>query len=58
MKNIIAAAILGASIVVAVLLFIQHEDVIRAQDHRLETLPGMSKVALSRLWDLADPQGS
>jgi hypothetical protein len=34
MKNIIAAAILGASIIVGALLFIHHEDVMRAQDHR------------------------
>jgi hypothetical protein len=34
MKNIVAAAILGASIIVGVLLFIHHEDVMRAQDRR------------------------
>ena len=34
MKNIVAAAILGASIIVSVLLFIHHEDLVRIQDHR------------------------
>jgi hypothetical protein len=34
MKNIIAAAILGASFIAGVMLFIHHEDAIRVLDHR------------------------